>query len=92
MNADLILRCLRRGEFLWEWSADQMEGLLGRLARLRAPAQREKPATAYCVAPGKPGCGASTVSVHLGVELKRCGISRFCCSTPTAWPRARDFC
>jgi Flp pilus assembly CpaE family ATPase len=77
-DADLILRCLRRGacEFLSEWSGEQLDGLLDRLARLRAPAQREKPATVYCVVPGKPGCGASTVSVHLAVELKRCGFSR----------------
>jgi Mrp family chromosome partitioning ATPase len=77
-DADLILRCLRRGacEFLSEWSGEQLDGLLDRLARLRAPAQREKPATVYCVVPGKPGCGASTVSVHLAMELKRCGFSR----------------
>ena len=49
-----------------------MEGLLDRLARLRAPAQREKPATVYCVAPGKRGAGRE----HLAVELKRCGVSR----------------
>jgi len=77
-DADLILRCLRRGacEFLSEWSGEQLDGLLDRLARLRAPAQREKPATVYCVVPGKPGCGATTVSVHLAVELKRCGVTR----------------
>ena len=77
-DADLILRCLRRGacEFLSEASGEQLDGLLDRLARLRDPAQRDKPATVYCVVPGKPGCGASTVAVHLAVELKRCGASR----------------
>jgi Flp pilus assembly CpaE family ATPase len=77
-DADLILRCLRRGacEFLSDSSGGQMDGLLERLARLRDPAQRDKPAAVYCVVPGKPGCGASTVAVHLAVELKRSGVSR----------------
>lgn len=77
-DADLILRCLRRGacEFLSDSSGEQLDGLLDRLARLRDPAQRDKPATVYCVVPGKPGCGASTVAVHLAVELKRCGAGR----------------
>ena len=92
-DADLILGCLRRGvcEFLSEWSAEQLEGSLDRLARLQAPAQRAKPATVYRVALGKPGCGVSTVSVHLAVELKRCGVSRVLLSTPITWPRAWDF-
>jgi Flp pilus assembly CpaE family ATPase len=77
-DADLILRCLRRGacEFLSDSSAEQLDGLLERLSRLRQPAQRDNPATVYCVVPGKAGCGASTVAVHLAVELKRCGASR----------------
>jgi Flp pilus assembly CpaE family ATPase len=77
-DADLILRCLRRGacEFLSDSSAEQLDGLLERLSRLRVPAQPEKHGTVYCVVPGKPGCGASTVAVHLAVELKRCGASR----------------
>lgn len=77
-DADLILRCLRRGacEFLSDSSAEQLDGLLERLSRLRAPAEHEKPATVYCLVPGKGGCGASTVAVHLAVELKRCGARR----------------
>jgi pilus assembly protein CpaE len=77
-DADLILRCLRRGacEFLSDSSAEQLDGLLERLSRLRAPAQPEKHGTVYCVVPGKPGCGASTVAVQLAVELTRCGASR----------------
>ena len=77
-DADLILRCLRRGacEFLSDPNAEQLDGLLERLGRLRGPAQPEKHGTVYCVVPGKPGCGASTAAVHLAVELKRCGASR----------------
>ena len=76
-DADLILRCLRRGacEFLSDSSGEQLDGLLERLGRLRDPSRREKPATVYCVVPGKPGCGASTIAVHFAVELRRCGVS-----------------
>ena len=69
-DADLILRCLRRGacEFLSDPSGEQLDGLLDRLARLRDPAQRDKPATVYCVVPGKPGCGAP----GRGTQALRC--------------------
>ncbi len=74
-DADLILRCLRRGacEFISEPSADQVEAVLARLARLRSPAAAAKPATVYGVLPGKPGCGASTLAVHLALELRAGG-------------------
>ncbi|HLI82913.1 MAG TPA: hypothetical protein VKV17_03295 [Bryobacteraceae bacterium] len=77
-DADLILRCLRRGacEFLCDGGAEQLRGLLERLNRLRAPALEQKHATVYCAVPGKPGCGASTLAVHLAVELKRAGLKR----------------
>jgi pilus assembly protein CpaE len=35
-----------------------------------------RPSTFYCVVPGKPGCGASTLAMHLAIELKRSGASR----------------
>jgi pilus assembly protein CpaE len=72
-DADLILRCLRRGacEFVSEATAEQVAGVLARLARLRAPAEPVKPATVYGVLPGKPGCGASTLAAHLALEMKR---------------------
>jgi Flp pilus assembly CpaE family ATPase len=72
-DADLILRCLRRGacEFLSDTGTEQLGDLMERLDRLRAPAQPVKPATVYCVVPGKVGCGASTLAVHLAVELQR---------------------
>src|SRR5215469_9457893 len=74
-DADLILRCLRRGacEFVSEATAEQVSGVLARLARLRAPIEPAKPATVYGVLPGKAGCGASTLAVHLALEMKRDG-------------------
>jgi Flp pilus assembly CpaE family ATPase len=77
-DADLILRCLRRGacEFLSDGGAEQLRALLERLNRLRSPEQPAKPATVYCVIPGKAGCGASTLAVHLAVEFKRGGAGR----------------
>ena len=74
-DADLILRCLRRGacEFVSEATAGQINGVLERLARLRAPSEQSRPATVYGVAPGKPGCGASTLAAHLAIEMKRGG-------------------
>jgi pilus assembly protein CpaE len=72
-DADLILRCLRRGvcEFLSEATAEQVRGVLERLARLRIPMDQAKPATVYCVVPGKAGCGASTLAAHLAIEMHR---------------------
>ncbi|MBZ5579006.1 MAG: hypothetical protein LAP40_20790 [Acidobacteriia bacterium] len=74
-DADLILRCLRRGacEFVSEASAEQVRAVLERLARLRAPAEQAHAATVYGVMPGKPGCGASTLAAHLAIEMKRGG-------------------
>ncbi len=70
-DADLILRCLRRGacEFLTDPSADALRGLFERLGRARAPAARRTAGEIYCVAPGKAGCGASTVAAHLAISL-----------------------
>ena len=69
-DADLILRCLRRGacEFLTEPTADAVRPVFERLGRSRAPAP-QAPGTMYCVVPGKAGCGASTVAAHLAIAL-----------------------
>jgi pilus assembly protein CpaE len=77
-DADLILRCLRRGacEFLAEPAAGPLASVLDRLRLLSAPAEPPKPCEVYCVVPGKPGCGASTLAVHLAVELHRAGGAR----------------
>jgi len=77
-DADLILRCLRRGacEFLADPTAEQLRAVMERLRRLRAPFEQPKPSTVYCVVPGKPGCGASTLAAHLAIEIKRSGAAR----------------
>jgi pilus assembly protein CpaE len=77
-DADLILRCLHRGagEFLAEPTGQQLRLALDRLGRGRGPLETPKPSTVYCVVPGKPGCGASTLATHLAIELKRSGASR----------------
>jgi pilus assembly protein CpaE len=74
-DADLILRCLRRGacEFVSEATAEQVSGVLARLARKRSPPHPVKAATVYGVLPGKAGCGASTLAAHLALEMKRTG-------------------
>jgi Flp pilus assembly CpaE family ATPase len=74
-NADLILRCLRRGasEFIADPVMDAVHGVLERLARKRSEAGGRKAGVLYCVAPGKPGCGASTLAAHLAIELRRMG-------------------
>jgi len=77
-DADLILRCLRRGacEFLASPDAGPLSSVLDRLRLLSAPAEPPKLCESYCVIPGKPGCGASTLAVHLAVELHRAGAAR----------------
>ena len=76
-DADLILRCLRRGasEFLSEPGTEQLRAALDRLGRLRVTPTPSKPSMVYCVLPGKPGCGASTIATHMAVEFKRSGAS-----------------
>jgi pilus assembly protein CpaE len=77
-DADVILRCLHRGaaEFLVEPTPEQMRPAFERLGRQHSPTTPPKPSTVYCVIPGKPGCGASTLALHLALELKRTGASR----------------
>ena len=78
-DADLILRCLRRGasEFLFgPIAAERVEEVLKRVAQLRHPAEVARAAPVYTVVPGKPGCGASTVAVHLALGLRQAGLSK----------------
>ena len=74
-DADLILRCLRRGacEFLSAPAADTVLAIFERLSRARAPHSARKAGMAYCVVPGKPGCGSSTVAVHLALQMRGAG-------------------
>jgi pilus assembly protein CpaE len=66
-DADAILRSLHRGarEFLPEPTPDQVRALLERLERAAAPPAPPPKGRLFCVTPGKPGCGASTVAAHL---------------------------
>jgi pilus assembly protein CpaE len=70
-EADLILRCLRRGacEFLPDAGADTLAGLFRRLSPGSTIAAQHRRGKLYTVIPGKPGCGASTLAAHLAVEL-----------------------
>ena len=76
-DADLILRCLRRGasEFVADPTADAVRGVFERLARTRFEATRHAPGAVYCVVPGKPGCGASTLAAHLAIQLRSSGAN-----------------
>jgi pilus assembly protein CpaE len=76
-DADLILRCLRRGacEFVADPTADAVRGVFDRLARTRFEAARHAPGAVYCVVPGKPGCGASTLAAHLAIQLRGSGAN-----------------
>ena len=74
-DADLILRCLRRGacEFLTEPGTDALRAVFERLGRVRAPAPHHPSGTIWCVVPGKPGAGASTLAVHLAIQSAAAG-------------------
>jgi pilus assembly protein CpaE len=76
-DADLILRCLRRGacEFVADPTADAVRGVFERLARTRSDAVHHAPGAVYCVVPGKPGCGASTLAANLAVQLRSGGAN-----------------
>jgi len=77
-DADLILRCLRLGacEFLSDPSLEQVRDVLERLERQHSPAEPQRNSVAYCVIPGKPGSGASTIATYLAIEMKRAGVSK----------------
>jgi pilus assembly protein CpaE len=77
-DADLILRCLRLGacEFLSDATSDQVRAVLERLSRLHSKAEPQKSGLVYCVMPGKPGCGASTLATYLAFAMKRSGTSK----------------
>lgn len=74
-DADLILRCLRRGacEFIADPTVDVVRGVLERLARTRCEDTHRAAGIVYCVVPGKPGCGGSTLAAHLAIQLRAGG-------------------
>ena len=71
-DADLILGCLRRGacEFIADLTAESVGAVFERLGRTRLDSAHHVPGTLYCVVPGKPGCGASTLAAHLAIQLR----------------------
>ena len=77
-DADLILSCLRHGacEFVDEPTIDAVSGVFERLGRTRLDEARHVAGTLYCVVPGKPGCGASTLAAHLAVQLRSDGANQ----------------
>ncbi|MBI4877366.1 MAG: hypothetical protein HY822_22290 [Acidobacteria bacterium] len=79
-QADL-LRCLRAGasEFLVSpFGADQLQAVMGRLARRLNPAgaSRGGQGRILCVMPAKGACGASTIACTLAFQWKRLGSQR----------------
>jgi len=74
-DADLILRCLRRGasEFLADPTPESVRVVLERLARGRTEPAAQSAGRLFCVVPGKPGCGASTLAVHLATQMRSGG-------------------
>jgi pilus assembly protein CpaE len=80
-DSDLILASLRQGasEFLVRpFTADQLQPVLTRIAKLRSAARNGGRAsgTVYCIMPGKGGCGATTVACNLACHFKRSGMDK----------------
>jgi len=51
-----------------------LRAILARLSKSRAPEQNlRKKGTVYCIVPGKPGCGASTVAIHVALQMRQAG-------------------
>lgn len=80
-DPDLILRCLRQGaaEFLVEpFTADQLRPALEKLARMRPHANGAPHGSGrvICVAPAKGACGATTIAIHLAIQLRKLGLKR----------------
>lgn len=77
-DAELILRALRRGasDFLSDLSPDQISAALERLRNGRIAPEARTAGAVYCVLPGKPGCGASTLAAQFAIEARRLGVAR----------------
>ena len=77
-DAELILRALRRGasDFLSDLSPDQIAAALERLRNGRAGPETRAAGAVYCILPGKPGCGASTLAAQFAIEARRLGVGR----------------
>ncbi len=77
-DAELILRALRRGasDFLSDLTPEQVAGVFDRLRKSRVTSQPRAVGAIYCVMPGKPGCGASTLAAQFAIETHRLGVAR----------------
>jgi pilus assembly protein CpaE len=75
-DADLILRCVRAGacEFVSELEPQAVGAVMERISRTPVgQPERHQPGSVYCVIPAKPGSGASTVALHLALQMRTGG-------------------
>jgi pilus assembly protein CpaE len=80
-DPDFILRCLRAGasDFLVQpFTADQIESVLAKLARLQPAAEGsgKEPTKFIVVMPAKGACGATTIACNLAFYWKRMGARK----------------
>ncbi len=78
-DPDAMLRCLRSGavDFLIQpFTADQIEGVLAKLARTQGVDSGKEPAKIFVVMPAKGACGATTIAYNLAFQWKRHGAKR----------------
>ena len=80
-DPDLMLRCLRAGaaDFLLEpFTADQLDTVLAKVARLQPAAEQPGADTTRIIAvmPAKGACGATTIAYNLAFYWKRMGANR----------------
>lgn len=80
-DSDLMLRCLRAGaaDFLLEpFTAEQLDGVLAKIARMQPAAETQGASQTRIIAvmPAKGACGATTVACNLAFYWKRMGANR----------------
>jgi len=81
-DPDFILRCLRAGaaDFLLEpFTAEQLDAILSKIARLQPAAETSAGPDAtkvIAVMPAKGACGATTIACNLAFYWKRMGAKR----------------
>jgi pilus assembly protein CpaE len=80
-DPDFILRCLRAGaaDFLLQpFTADQLDAVLSKVARLQPAAETAgtEPTKIIAVMPAKGACGATTIACNLAFYWKRMGAQR----------------
>jgi pilus assembly protein CpaE len=63
-------------EFVSDPGPEQIRNILERFGRARAPLAQRPAGRLYCVIPGKPGCGASSLAAHLAVQFGAGGATK----------------